>query len=102
MKNRLLIVKGKALYAKAPSRIFKVGLSPFDTTIFFYLTSLDEEVNPSVVMISEALNISFPTVVSCLNKLQEANMIHKYHQGSIRDVNKYEFIDWRLWKKIKR
>ena len=102
MRNRKLVIKNRSLYAKAPRRVFQMGLTPFEVTIFFYLTSLDEETDPSLKNIADALDISEPTVHSSLTKLQELNMINKYHQGTIREVNKYEFTDWRQWKKIKK
>lgn len=102
MRNRLSVLRNRALFAKAPAKIFKMGLTPFEITIFFYLTSLAEDVNPSIVNIEESLDISRPVIVNSMNKLQELNMINKYHQGSIRDVNKYEFICWKQWKKPKK
>lgn len=99
MRNKISVIRNRALFAKAPAKIFKMELTPFEITIFFYLTSLAEEVNPSVVSINQGTNISIPVIVNSMKKLEELNMIKKYHQGSIADVNKYEFIDWKQWKK---
>lgn len=99
MRNKISVIRNRALFAKAPAKIFRMGLTPFETTIFFYLTSLAEEVNPSIVSISQGTNISLPVIVNSMKRLEELNMIKKYHQGSIADVNKYEFVDWKQWKK---
>lgn len=98
MKNRHYVTKSR-IYSKVPNKIYRMGLSVQELSVFLCLTSFDEEENPSIETIARQVNLSNPTVIKSLKNLQESNLIIKYEQGGIHRVSKYEFTRTNKWKK---
>ena len=97
MKNKIKLNKLRVSYFKLPNKLHTSGLSSTAIALYSYLAKGAEDFNPSVAVVSKALQLSETTVVKYYNELKTRNVIKVIQKGREGVTTKYEFSDISDW-----
>lgn len=84
-------------FFKTSNKIFRMGLSCEAIALFCYLSSCNEEFNPSVKYAANKLRLHRNTVSKAFQELEHNNIIRRVSEPQRGVSTKYEFINPDKW-----